>query len=105
MLDPGILVEAQAPLAFALGAVGPSPSSGPVRIAFTLAHDAAIQIDVFDLLGRRVATPAQGLWPAGTQVATWDGLTRTGAPASAGMYVVRFVYPGGQDRRRVMRVR
>src|SRR5262249_36157668 len=105
VLDPGVLVEAQALLAFALAEVGPSPGSGPVRIPFPLAHRAAVQIAAFDLLGRKVATPAQGMWPAGTQVVSWDGLTRTGTPASAGMYVIRYTYPGGQDRRRVMRVR
>ncbi len=105
VLDPGIVVDALAPLHFALAAVGPSPGNGPVRIAFTLAHDAPIQIDVFDLLGRRVAMAAQGVWSAGMQVATWDGLTRTGTPASAGMYVVRYTYPGGQDQRRIMRFR
>jgi flagellar hook assembly protein FlgD len=85
--------------------VGPSPGNGPVRIAFSLAHAAAVEIEVFDILGRRVATPAQGVWPAGAQVATWDGLTQTGKPASAGMYLIRYAYPGGQDRRRIMRVR
>src|SRR5207244_5592871 len=47
VLDPGIVVEAQAGVAFALVEVGPSPGSGPVRIAFSLARDAAIEIDVF----------------------------------------------------------
>jgi hypothetical protein len=105
VLDPGIVVEAQAPLAFALGAVGPSPGGGPVRVAFTLVHDAAIQIEVFDLLGRKVATPAQGVWPAGMQVVNWDGRTRDGQAAAAGMYVVRYSYPGGQDQRRIARFR
>jgi hypothetical protein len=99
VLDPGIVVEAQARLSFALGQVGPSPSAGPLRIAFTLAHDAEIEIAVFDLLGRRVATPAQGAWPGGTQVVSWTG------PAPAGVYVVRYAFPGGQDRRAIVRYR
>jgi hypothetical protein len=82
-----------------------SPGAGPLRVAFTLAHAAAIRIDVFDLLGRQVATPAQGMWPAGTQVVGWDGLTQTSISAPAGMYVVRYAYPGGQDRRSIMRLR
>jgi hypothetical protein len=105
VLDPGIVVEAEARLSFGLDEVGPSPGSEPVRIAFTLGHDAAIHIDVFDLLGRRVATLAQGEWSAGTQVVNWDGQTRDGQLAPSGMYVVRYTFPGGQDRRRIMRVR
>src|SRR5436190_2092509 len=53
VLDPGILIEAGSRLAFALAAVGPSPGSGSVRIAFSLAHAAAIEIEVFDIQGRR----------------------------------------------------
>jgi DNA-binding beta-propeller fold protein YncE len=92
-------------LTFSLGAVGPSPGGGPVRIPFSLARSARIQIDVFDLLGRNVATPAQGMWPAGTQVVEWDGMASVGGPAPAGVYLVRYAFPGGQDQRRVMRVR
>ncbi|TMQ53719.1 MAG: hypothetical protein E6K72_08215, partial [Candidatus Eisenbacteria bacterium] len=105
VLDPGVLVEAQARLAFGLAGVGPSPGSGPLRIAFTLAHNAPIQIDVFDLLGRRVVTLARGPWSAGTQAVGWDGLTRGGMQAPAGIYVVRYAYPGGQERQRIMRLR
>ena len=104
VLDPGILVEAQARLAFGLVEVGPSPGSGPVRIAFSLASASAIEIDVFDIQGRRVASPAHGTWPAGTQEVAWDGRTRSGQSAPAGLYLVRYRYPGGQDRRRIVRV-
>ena len=100
-----IFVEAQAPLEFRLVEVGPNPGSGPVRIAFALKHAAAIEIDVFDLLGRKVASPGSGVWPAGAHELAWDGLTRGGQPAPAGMYVIRYVYPGGRDRRRIVRAR
>ena len=100
-----VSVEAQAPLEFRLVQVGPNPGSGPVRIAFALKHSAAIEIDVFDLLGRKVASPGSGVWPAGAHELAWDGLTRSGQPAQAGMYVIRYVYPGGQDRRGIVRIR
>ena len=85
--------------------MGPSPGGGPLRIAFTLAHDASIEIAVFDLLGRRVATPAKGVWPAGTQALEWDGRGQDGQPAPAGVYVVRYAHPVGQDRRTIVRMR
>jgi parallel beta helix pectate lyase-like protein/flagellar hook capping protein FlgD len=105
ILDPGIVVEAQMRLSFALGQVGPSPSAGPLRIAFTLAHNAEIEIDVYDVQGRRVASPARGEWPAGAQVVQWDGRARDGQLAAAGLYMIRYRYPGGQDRRGIVRVR
>jgi hypothetical protein len=90
---------------FALVGVGPSPAIGPVRIAFSLAHPAEIRIEVLDLLGRRVAAPAEGAQPAGTRSVQWDGRTRQGESAPAGTYFIRYVYPGGQDMRRVVLVR
>ena len=105
VLDAGILVPAGSRLAFGLGEIGPSPGNGPLSIGFTLAHQAAIRIDVFDVLGRRIATPTQGMWPAGTQAAAWNGLTGNGMPVPAGMYLIRYAYPGGQDRRSIMRLR
>ena len=100
-----IVVEPQARLDSRLVEVGPNPGGGPVRIAFALKHTAAIEIDVFDLQGRKIASPGRGTWPTGAHEVVWDGRTRNGKAAPAGMYVVRFAFPGGQDRRSLVRVR
>jgi hypothetical protein len=73
-----------------------------VRIAFDLSREAAIEIAVFDLQGRLLATPAHGVWPAGSHSVEWRGQI-DGAPAAAGVYLVRYRYPGGEDRRRLVR--
>jgi flagellar hook assembly protein FlgD len=85
--------------------VGPNPGSGPVRIAFALKHAGAIEIDVFDVQGRRVASPGAGVWPAGMHVVEWNGRTHSGEVAPSGLYLLRYAYPGGQDRRRIVRTR
>jgi hypothetical protein len=100
-----IVVDAQPRIDSRLVEVGPNPGGGPVRIAFAVRHAASIEIDVFDVQGRRVASPGRGLWPPGTHELVWDGRARSGAPTPAGVYVVRYVYPGGQDRRAIVRVR
>ena len=99
MIGPPIVVEAETRLAFRLTEVGPSPGSGPVRIGFALARAAEIEINVFDLLGRRVASLARGVWPAGAHEVEWSG------DAPAGLYVLRYQYPGGIDKRAIVRVR
>jgi hypothetical protein len=100
-----ILVQAMAHAGFGLTEVGPSPGGGPVRIAFSLAHPAAIAIEVFDVGGRCVAPVIRGEWPAGSHAVEWDGRTGRGNPAPAGLYVVRYAHPGGHDRRRLVRIR
>jgi parallel beta-helix repeat protein len=98
-----IVIDAQAALEFRLLQVGPNPGSGAVRIGFALAHAADIEVAVFDVQGRRIASPVRGPWPAGRHEVEWDGRTRSGAPAPAGIYLLRYVYPGGQDRRGIAR--
>ena len=100
-----IAVERQARLEFRLVQVSPNPGSGPLRIAFALPHPASIEIGVFDVQGRRVASLARGVWSAGTNELEWNGQTQGGEVASAGLYFLRYQYPGGQDRRAVIRIR
>lgn len=87
---------------FGLAEVTPNPGRGPVRIGFALENAAAIEIDVFDVLGRRIASPARGVWPAGAHQVEWNGLGRDGQPAHHGVYMIRYAHPGGQDLRRIV---
>ena len=100
-----IEVAAAARLEFRLTEVGPNPGSGPVRIGFALARASEIEIAVFDVQGRRVATLAHGPWPAGAHELEWNGGTSGGGAAPQGLYVLRYQYPGGQDKRAIARVR
>jgi parallel beta-helix repeat protein len=103
VLGPPVLVEAAPKPVFALTQVSPNPARGPVQIGFSLGRAAAIEIELFDVQGRSVASLGQGLWPAGNHVVEWHGLMRGGALAPSGLYLVRYRYPGGQDMRRLVR--
>jgi hypothetical protein len=83
---------------FALGPVTPNPGHGPLRIEFSLAREAPVALDVFDLAGRRVASLVQGARPAGRHSIEWAGAR---AP---GLYLVRYRHPGGVATRRVARL-
>ena len=43
----------------------PNPFSGATTVNFTLARPGRVRLDVFDLLGRQVASQDYGLQPAG----------------------------------------
>jgi len=79
--------------------VRPSPSTGPVTIEYELARDAAIQVDILDVQGRLVASPAHGPQGAGRHGVVWPGMVH------GGFYLVRYRYPGGEDRRRLVLTR
>jgi len=79
------VVEVQVtPSAIALLPVAPNPVVGFANLRYELPEATAVRLQVFDLLGRRVATLADGEKPAGRHEVTW-----TGSRLAPGTYFVR----------------
>ncbi|MEM6288078.1 MAG: T9SS type A sorting domain-containing protein [Bacteroidota bacterium] len=57
--------EAEVPLVFGLSAPAPNPARGRTRFLLSLPEAGPVQVDLLDLLGRRVATLVEGELPAG----------------------------------------
>lgn len=72
------------PEAFSLLPASPNPSAAAFVVPLALPEPAAVRVEAFDLLGRRVATLADGRMEAGTHPFVLDG-----ARLAAGVYVVR----------------
>jgi hypothetical protein len=102
VIASAIHVDAAAAAAFRLAGVGPNPSRGRVRIEFELRERAAIQLDVFDVQGRLVASPGTGVWPAGRHAVEWPNALAT-AQLRGGVYLLRYRFPGGEELRRLIR--
>jgi len=83
----------------------PNPSSGPVRIGFTLNRPGAVDLRVFGVDGREVASLARGIWDAGNHEVAWSGCDARGASVRAGVYVVRYAADGAAVTRRIVRLR
>jgi plastocyanin len=79
----------------------PNPTRAGVSFRFALAKPGHVRIDVFDLAGRRIATPQDGNLGAGTFAAAWDGQALDGRRVSPGVYAIRLSVPGGSETRRV----
>ena len=79
------VVEVQVtPSAVALLPVAPNPVVGFANLRYELPEATAVRLQVFDLLGRRVATLASGEKPAGRHEVTW-----TNGRLAPGTYFVR----------------
>jgi hypothetical protein len=76
------------PLAFALAPAYPNPFAHTATVEYHIAERADVRLEVFDLLGRRVAVLADGVHDAGRYTARWDG-SMGGASAASGIYVYR----------------
>ena len=54
-----------------------------------------VELSVFDLAGRRIATLARGPLPAGSHNARWDGSDAQGVRAPSGVYFARLITEDG----------
>jgi hypothetical protein len=77
----------------------PNPFGQSTRIDFSLGQSGNIDVGVYDVTGRRVATVLSGSLPAGSQSVTWDGRSTTGTPAPSGVYWC--VFRTGTEQRSV----
>ena len=69
--------------------LSPNPALGPVTLEWTLAAAAEVQIGVYDLAGRQVASLARGRFDAGSHRVSWNRRQSNGTHAPAGYYLVR----------------
>jgi hypothetical protein len=65
-------VETHAEAGTALTSIDPNPFHGTTRIEFTLGVAGHAALEVFDISGRRVATPVDGEMEPGAHAAAWD---------------------------------
>jgi beta-lactamase superfamily II metal-dependent hydrolase len=72
--------------------VYPNPAyAGDSRILCRLPQSAPVDVAIYDVSGHLVRKLAAGVFPGGVRTLTWDGRDEGGAPASAGIYLVRLV--------------
>jgi photosystem II stability/assembly factor-like uncharacterized protein len=77
--------SAQVPARYAVYPNYPNPFNRSTTIAYALAKGAHVTLDVYDVLGERVASVVSEWLPAGTYKATWDA-----AGVVSGVYFYRF---------------
>ena len=93
------------PFTFVLEQSYPNPFNSGTTIAFELAEDIGVRLEIFDLLGRRVATLIDEFRRAGQHRATWDGTDLEGIPAASGTYLYRLSGGGLAQARKMVLLR
>ncbi len=86
---PGLHAAAPLPKRFSLGQNYPNPFNPSTIIPYQLPVSAHVRLEVFNLLGQRIATLAHGEQPAGLHSARWDGTDAVGRAVGAGVYLYR----------------
>ena len=90
------------PQGFALGQNYPNPFNPSTIIPYQLPTAAPVRLEVFNVLGQRVATLVDAERPAGFHAAVWDATNAAGQAVAAGVYMYRLTAGGEQHTRRMV---
>lgn len=94
---PDLTGVEDAPHATARLAAYPNPFNPKTTLRFSLDVASEVRLEVFDLRGRRVATPFAGRLGAGAQAIAWEAVDAGGAALPAGVYLARLASGEGEQ--------
>ena len=83
------LTASALPEGFALGPNYPNPFNPSTIIPYKLAASSEVRLEVFNLLGQRIATLVDGERSAGFHTATWHATDAAGRAVGTGVYIYR----------------
>ena len=90
------------PTDFALGQNYPNPFNPSTLIPYQLPAAGPVRLEVFNMLGQRVAKLVDGERSAGVHTARWDGTDAAGRAVGAGVYIYRLSSGGMTMSRRMV---
>lgn len=91
--------------AFSLLDAAPNPFGDETLVRWNLTRNSRVQVDVFDVAGRRVTSLVDASRPAGAGDVRWNGRDADGHTAAAGVYFVRMRAAGETQTKRLVLVR
>ena len=92
------------PTNFALGQNYPNPFNPSTIIPYQLPASGHVRLDVFNVLGQRLATLVNAEQSAGVYTAQWDATDASGRAVGAGVYIYRLSSGGMTESRRMVLV-
>jgi len=85
--------------------VAPNPFGSRTVIRYLVPAEGHVELEVFDIAGRRIRTLASGARSGGQWETPWDGRDRDGREVRTGVYIVRLSAPGGSAAARIALIR
>jgi hypothetical protein len=92
--------EEGVPVGFSLESIYPNPFNPTANVTYHLDAPAHVTVSVYDMLGRHVATLANGIHAAGRHQVTFDATDRP-----SGLYIVRMEGPTHRHSQTVSLIR
>ncbi len=82
------------PREFVLSAPYPNPFNSVVTIRYALPRQSQIRLEVYNMLGQRVANLVNDLVDAGYHHVSWNARDAAGREVGSGAYLLRMATPG-----------
>ena len=80
----------------------PNPFVSGTMFAYALPAAGNVRLSIYDVHGRRVATPVDGLQSPGRHTLRWEGRDAAGAALSPGAYFARIEFAGHSEVRKIV---
>lgn len=90
------------PDAFGFGEIRPNPVRSLAVVTFDLPSASMVNLDVYDITGRRIRRLADGSWPAGRHTVEWLSHNDATGRIPSGVYYMRFSADDFQQTRQVV---
>ena len=100
-----VVPELEIPKATVLAPAMPNPFAAGTALSFSLAKTGAVELAIYSVDGRRVATLADGTMGAGPHKVTWGGTDAGGRLMRPGMYFARLTSAEGRFTRTLVLIR
>jgi|GEM_PF-2387271 len=83
----------------------PNPFNPETSIRFAIPEAGLVTLEIYDLMGRKVATLLDGFQASGFHQVRWTGTNAQGAPVSSGVYFYRLQTDGQQILKKMILLR
>ena len=97
-----VAVTEDLPAGFVLYQNQPNPFAASTTFRFDLPRPETVRLEVFDLMGRRVATVRAAWMPAGRHSLEWNSRDAGGSPVRPGAYVYRIAAGSFRSQRKLV---
>jgi len=97
----GLEENIQAPLKFELKNNYPNPFNANTVIEFMIAEPAFVQLDIYDVLGKKIRNLYNDFASIGIYSITWDGKSNNNQPMASGIYFYRLSYGNNNITRKM----
>ncbi|HEX3072266.1 MAG TPA: T9SS type A sorting domain-containing protein, partial [Ignavibacteriales bacterium] len=97
--------KSELPKDFKLGQNYPNPFNPETLISYNLSSPGSVTLNIYDALGRQVASLVNSYQQSGAHTIRWDGMNSMGQKVSSGVYLYRLSCNGFAETKKMVMLR